>query len=272
MIYDVIIIGAGPSGATAAIYLKRTGLNVLVFYKDKGSLEFAKLKNFYGFTSVSGDILFDTGLSQLKELGVEVIKDEILSCTTDYMSKVSVFTSSETYEAKSLVIATGISRNKVKKEVQKYLGIGVSTCAFCDGPLYRGKTIYVTGTEPYLSHLKEELKFFSKDLVDINYDDIKELDGESRLQGVTLKDGTHLDINNLFLAVPFGSKTLSDNLGVMLDENQNIIVDQNGKTNIKMVYACGDVTPGVKQVVRASKDGMAVALSIIDDFKKNKNI
>ena len=270
MIYDAIIIGAGPSGATAAIYLKRTGLNVLVFYKDKGSLEFAKLKNFYGYLGVSGDNLFDRGLKQLEDLGVKVIKDEVLSCESDYMSKITVSTKDNTYEGKTLLIATGISRAKINKEVQKYLGIGVSTCAFCDGPFYRGKTIYVTGEEPYLTHLKSELSYFSNDLVDVPYEEIKDLTGLERLDGINLKDGRHLEVNNLFLAVPFGSKALSNTLGVMLDQDNNIIVDKDGKTNVDMVYAAGDVTPGVKQVVRASKDGMACALSIIDYLKKKK--
>ncbi len=270
MIYDAIIIGAGPAGATAAIYLKRTGLNVLVFYKDKGSLEFAKLKNFYGYTGISGDNLFDTGISQLKELGVDVVCDEVLSCESDYMSKISVSTKDNTYEGKTLLIASGISRAKINKEIQKYLGSGVSTCAFCDGPFYRGKTIYVTGEEPYLSHLTSELSYFSKDIIDVPYEEIKQLTGDMNLDGIILKDGTKILANNLFLAVPFGSKALSNTLGVMLDQDNNILIDKDGKTNVSMVYAAGDVTPGVKQVVKASSDGMRAALSIIDYLKKNK--
>ena len=108
--YDVIIIGAGPAGVSAAVYAKRGGLNVLVIAKDTGTLEKAKkIENYYGFKSITGEELYRNGLEQLKHLNIELVKDEVVQL--NYTKKFEVTTVNNVFESKYVVLATGVSRN-----------------------------------------------------------------------------------------------------------------------------------------------------------------
>ena len=215
MIYDVLIIGAGPAGVTAAIYLKRAGLNVLVLYKDSGSLKYATIENFYSYDSVKGEDLFNKGLSQLKANNIDVVNEEALA--VEGYNEFKITTTSREFYSKYLVIATGLNKGSIPKKYQSYLGSGVSTCAFCDGPFYKKKPVYVVGREPYLSQMKKELSYFTSDINELDDTSIDSLYGNDRIEGVLLKSGEKVNINNLFIALPLNSTALSNNIGVMVD-------------------------------------------------------
>ena len=266
MTYDAIVIGAGPSGVSAAIYLKRAGLNVLVIYKDGGSLSFSNIRNFYGYLEEDGKTLFAHGLEQLKTNNILSSQEEVIKVSGE-IGNFIVKTDHNSYYSFYLLIATGISRKNLPQFALDYLGNGVSTCALCDGPLYRKKKVYVTGKEPYLANTLEELSIFTDDINKVSLEDILSLKGDGHLEEILLKNGKSLETNNLFIALPFGSTSISNDLGVMLDSASNIIVDQNMKTNIKGVYAIGDATPGLRQVTKAAFQGMVAALAIVEDKK-----
>lgn len=268
MIYDVLIIGAGPAGVTSALYLKRSGVNPLVLYKDEGALKNAHIDNYYGYTDSSGKALFEIGLKQLDNLKIEQRKEEVLSV----IEKDGLFiakTSSSLYRGKYLIIANGTNRDSLPKSFSKFLGLGVSTCALCDGPMYRNQKIWVTGTEPYLKEILSELEDFTSNITVIDYDSIKDLVGDDTLKKIVFKNNEEIETRILFVATPTSAASFSNNLGILLDGNE-ISVGPNMKTNIDKVYAIGDTIKGTKQVSKAVYDGTVAALSIIREIRNEK--
>ena len=150
--YDVIIIGAGPAGVSAAVYAKRGALNVLVIAKDTGTLEKAKkIENYYGFKSITGEELYRNGLEQLKHLNIELVKDEVVQL--NYTKKFEVTTVNNVFESKYVVLATGTSRNVPNiRGIKEFEGKGVSYCAICDAFFYRNKNVAVLGSGNYAIH------------------------------------------------------------------------------------------------------------------------
>lgn len=177
IIYDSIIIGKGPAGIQAALYIKRSNLNVLVIGKDGGSLEKAeKIENFYGQGSISGKDLVNNGVEQIQQLGVQVLTDEVVgiefldsSVLSDYLDLNSDYELSEIsnlnikqdfifrvktlkseYLARTVLIATGTNRRTpLIKGLKEYEGRGVSYCAVCDGFFYKDKEIVIIGNGNY---------------------------------------------------------------------------------------------------------------------------
>lgn len=145
--YDSIIIGKGPAGISAGIYLRRSNFNVLVIGKDGGALEKTKsIDNYYGFSeTVNGKDLLEEGLKQAKRLGVLLDTDEVLSIEKgDYFT---IETRNNIYQAKTVILATGTNRNTPKiKGIKELEGKGVSYCAICDAFFYRNKKVAVLGS------------------------------------------------------------------------------------------------------------------------------
>lgn len=133
--YDVIIIGAGPAGISAAIYTRRANLKVMVLYHGRSELEKAeKIENFYGFPGgISGEDLYKRGIKQAKELGVELREKEVIDIALD-KNLYKVVTSNEEYKGKTIIIATGNKKiNPNIKGINQFVGKGISYCAICDG-------------------------------------------------------------------------------------------------------------------------------------------
>lgn len=147
MVYDVIIIGKGPAGITAGIYLKRANHKILIIGKDGGALEKTKaIDNYYGFSdTISGKDLLKQGLEQANRLGIPVQTDEVLGIEKgeDFV----VETRNNTYHTKTVILATGTNRNAPKiKGIKELEGKGVSYCAICDAFFYRNKSVAVLGS------------------------------------------------------------------------------------------------------------------------------
>ena len=158
VMYDVIVLGKGPAGIQAALYIKRASLNVLVIGKDGGALaKTDKIGNYYGFTQISGPELLEQGYKHAESLGIELIEEEVtgLSFGLEY----TVTTTQNTYQSKAVTIATGPPRATVKIPNLKELeGRGVSYCAICDAFFYRNKDVAVLGSGNYAIHEAEILK------------------------------------------------------------------------------------------------------------------
>ena len=271
--YDVVIIGQGPAGISCAIYLKRYNINPLVIAKDLGTLEIdTTIENYYGIQSIKGRDLINNGIKQAKELGIEIINEEVLDIVS-YPS-LEVITKNNKYQAKSIFLALGKSKEKVFiRGLKEFEGKGVSYCATCDGFFYRNKKIGIIGSGDYMLLELEVLKNLSKDIyvfsdkkmaiegVNMINEELVEVYGEDVLKGVkTTKNDYELDA--LFVAL--GSQTgltFAKHLGLFLDDKNNIVVN-NYMTNIDGIFAGGDVIGGLPQIVKAASDGANAALEI----------
>ena len=169
--YDIIIIGAGPAGISASLYAKRAGMNVLVLYHGTSELEKAhKIDNYYGFADgISGKELFDNGIKQAQNLGVEVLEKEITNIEMNVNADESenegqqviynVKAIDQTFEAKAVIIATG--NKKVRPNIPgivEFEGKGISYCAICDGFFYRNKNVAIIGNGEFALSEAEDLE------------------------------------------------------------------------------------------------------------------
>lgn len=284
--YDVIIIGAGPAGVSAAVYAKRGGLNVLVIAKDTGTLEKAKkIENYYGFKSITGEELYKNGLEQLKHLDIELIKDEVVQL--NYTNKFEVTTVNNVFESKYVVLATGVSRNVPNiRGIKEFEGKGVSYCAICDAFFYRNKNVAVLGSGNYAIHEAEILKPVAKSVtlltnneklvenrdIDLNVNEkkIREVRGYDKVDEVVFDDDTKEKVNGIFVAIGTASTNdLARKIGARV-ENNNIVVNENLETNVPGLYACGDCTGGILQISKATYEGTKVGLEIINKIKNGK--
>lgn len=284
--YDVIIIGAGPAGVSAAVYAKRGALNVLVIAKDTGTLEKAKkIENYYGFKSITGEELYKNGLEQLKYFNIELVKDEVVQL--NYINKFEVTTVNNVFESKYVVLATGTSRNVPNiRGIKEFEGKGVSYCAICDAFFYRNKNVAVLGSGNYAIHEAEILKPVAKSVtlltnneklvenrdIDLNVNEkkIREVRGYDKVDEVVFDDDTKEKVNGIFVAIGTASTNdLARKIGARV-ENNNIVVNENLETNVPGLYACGDCTGGILQISKATYEGTKVGLEIINKIKNGK--
>lgn len=273
--YDVIIIGAGPAGVSAAIYLKRFNRNVLVVGNNNSSLHLAtSIDNYYGLEAVSGKELYENGIKQLKSLDIDYQEANVLG--VEYMGSFVVNLDVNNYSAPYLVIATGKARNKLKiKNYQQFEMKGISYCAVCDGFFYRKKKIGIIGSGKYMEH---ELAFLSQMTQDITIftngeskvdssfkvvsEPILSFYGEDHLAGVETTNDKY-DLDGVFVAIgEMSTFDLVKHLGIEIDKNNNIVVDNDYQTNMSGLYAIGDAIGGILQVTKASYDGMMAAYTI----------
>lgn len=286
--YDVIIVGAGPAGISASLYLKRANLNVLVIFKGNGALEKAsKIENYYGLKEpISGKELLNIGIEQAKNLGVEIVKDEVTSITLeDYFT---VTTVNREYQTKKVILATGTNRKAPNiKGIREYEGKGVSYCAVCDAFFYKNKDVAVLGSGNYAIHEATQLKpvvnsvtiltngepmVENRDGVEFDIDEepIREFRGGNVIEEVAFKNQDTKKINGVFVAIGTASSSdLARKIGAVV-QNENIQVDENMQTTVDGLYACGDCTGGLLQINKAVYEGAKAALHIINAFKSEK--
>ena len=285
--YDVTIIGAGPSGISASLYTKRANLNTLVIYNDKSGLEKAeKIENYYGFENgIDGESLYNTGISQAKKLGVEIKKEEVLKIEIAE-NGFEVTTTKNTYTSKTVIIATGNKKNMPKiKGIKEFEGKGVSYCAICDGFFYRGKDVAVLGNGNYaisetndLINLAKQITILTngKEVPSIRAENVKvipkeirEVRGEERVEEIEFEDNSKLKIDGIFIAEgTAGTKEFAKKLGI-LTNGDKIIINEKMETNIPGIYACGDCTGGLLQISKAVYEGATAGLEVIK-YLKNK--
>lgn len=293
--YDIIIIGLGPAGVSAAIYAKRSNMKVLCIEKNAvGGLlnNINEIKNYPGYLNIKGPDLAFNMFNQLKELNVEIVYDTVTRVEHNKTFKVSV--TNNVYESKKVIIGIGRSARKLGISNEgKYLGKGLSFCAVCDGPLYKGKDVCVVGGgnsavqeaiylagivhKVYLVHrrdtfratnaLVEGLKKMSNIEI-ITNDNLKELVGQDKLESVVLESGRILNISALFTFIGyFPSTAFLSNLNIC-DENGYIIVNDNMETKEFGIYAIGDIIKqDYYQIVTATYDGTVAALNAIKAIK-----
>lgn len=279
--YDVIILGAGPAGISASLYTKRANLKTLILYNDESGLEKASLiENYYGFKNgITGEELYNTGIEQAKNIGVEVLKEEVVKIENN-IEHFNVVTTKNEYQTKNLILATGNKKNRPKiKGIEKFEGKGVSYCAICDGFFYRNRSVAVLGSGNYaISETNEliniadnitiltngkEAPEFRADNVKVDTKEIEEIEGTDKVEEVKFKDGTTIKTDGIFVAEGVaGSSEFAKKLGIITQKDK-IVVNENMETNIKGIYACGDCTGGLLQVSKAVYEGAKAGLEVI---------
>lgn len=281
MIYDVIIIGGGPAGISASLYLKRAKKRILIITKGYGALEKAeKIENYYGLEkNISGKELYEIGQNQAKRLGVEFIYDEVTGL--DFTEQFNVTTVNQTYNANKVILATGANRKSPNiKGIKEFEGKGISYCAVCDAFFYKDKDVAVLGNGNYAIHEAEQLKpivrnvtiltngediIENRNSIDFNIkkDKIRKFRGTDKIEEIEFENNDKKNINGVFVAM--GTATSSDlakKIGAMISDNY-IITDDNMQTNVNGLYACGDCVGGILQVNKAVYEGAKAALHII---------
>lgn len=288
--FDCIIIGSGPAGISASIYMARANLNVLVISKKESTLDKAeKIENYYGFENpISGKELKDNGIKQAKRVGVKILEKEVVgikySDDDSYEIIVANQSIKEKYLAKTVVLATGINRNKSSiKGIKEFEGRGISYCAICDSAFFRNKNVAVLGNGDYaieeieqllpvvnsvtmITNGKEPVEY-RNEKTDINTKKIREFRGYNKIEEIEFEDNSIQKIDGIFIAQGIASSVdFAKKIGAKV-ENNYIVINEKMETNVPNVYACGDCTGGILQISKAVYEGTVAGLEIIKKIK-----
>lgn len=288
MIYDVIIIGKGPAGISTSLYARRSNLNVLVIGLDDSALLKAKvIDNYYGTPHIEGKELFQNGITQAMNLGVEIKTEEVISIKKTEFTKFEVTTLTNKYLSKTVVIASGTKRTLPDiANLKEYKDKNLSYCAVCDGFFYRGRTAYVLGDGTYAVSEALELEknasevviltngkdlTVTSDKIKVETRKIKAFKGEDRLSQIVFEDEDTINVPSLFIAwKSAGGYDFARKLGASI-QNDKIEVNQKMETSIPGLYACGDVVGSPFQVAKAVYEGEIVGTSCSDYLKNTRN-
>ena len=279
---DILVLGGGPAGATAAIYAARAGKAVTLVYQDGGALARAeKIENFYGFPApIHGPALFERGLEQAEALGVTVLRAQVLGLGFG-PEGLEAETTHGTLSAKAVVLATGTQRRRPGiAGLDAFDGAGVSYCAVCDGFFCRGKQVAVLGAGAYALHEAGVLLPLAGQVtlltngesapdalpqgLQVDVRPVEALEGkEGILSAVRFAGGQSLEVSRLFVALgTAGSGDLARKVG-LLTEHGKIAVDVAMATNVPGLFAAGDCTGGLLQVAKAAAQGAQAGLSAV---------
>lgn len=295
--YDIIIVGAGPAGLTAALYALRANKKVLVLEaRSYGGqiINAAKIENYPGIAEVSGFDYATTLYNQVKKLGAEFKFETVIRIEEDK----SVVTKANTYKAKAIILATGSENRKLNlPNEDKFIGRGVSYCATCDGNFYRNKTVAVVGggntaleDAIYLSNLVEKLYLIhrrdefrgeeklvnelkTKENVEIIFNsNVVSLNGDKKLDSIVVEDNSgnkkELNVDGLFIAIGREPKNSVFANIIDLDENGYIKYTKDVHTNVAGIYVAGDAkVKELRQLTTAVSDGAIAATTAIKEMK-----
>jgi thioredoxin reductase (NADPH) len=286
--YDVIIIGKGPAGAQAGIYLGRAGFKTLILYKDGGSLEKADyVENYYGFGKpVEAKKLLQEGVGQARRFNVEFKEDQVVMLLPSEHS-VSVQGLKGEYVASYVVIAAGMTRRSLNVPGLRDLeGKGISYCVTCDGFFFRNKKAAIIGYTDYAEHELNNLLMFTKDVYLLTNGNNPEFDvpgeipvidkqigriyGQDSVEGVEFKDGSKQQFDGIFIAYGTADASSFSLKSGIATEKGKIVVDSSKMTNIDRIYAAGDCINTYMQVATAVSDGALAARSVTERLKEDR--
>lgn len=283
---DAIVIGAGPAGISASLYIKRAGHDVLVLYKDNGALEKAtKIENYYALPATGKQIAMQ-GIKQVQDLGIEIRKEEVVEIEYDYEQKFFNVKADKQYQTKTVVLATGNNRKTLNIEgIKKLEGKGISYCAVCDAFFYKNKDVAIVGNGRYaineINYLKNVVNSIvlltqgenppdTRGEIEVIPKKIAKIEGENKVEDVIFEDNTKRKLDGIFIALGTANATdFGKKLGLNIQQN-NIIVDNQMQTNMPGIFACGDCTGGLMQISKAVYEGTKAGLSVIDYLRKVK--
>ncbi len=286
--YDCIIIGMGPAGMNASLYAKRSGMNTLIIDSNApGGLlnKISIIDNYLGFTSISG---IDLALKMFEHIREEKVpyKIETVTSVKDNKDYKIIYTTKGEYKTKTVIFAIGRkpkSSSIVNEE--NFKNKGISYCAICDAPLYRNKEIVVLGggnsafeEAIYLSDFASKITIIARNQISA-YDElvkeakdkniniitnvlVKEFVGDDKISGVKLNNEDVINCDGVFIYYGYSADASFINNLNITNEKGYIEVDDNMKTSVEGIYACGDIIKkNVYQIVTACSDGAIAALS-----------
>ena len=295
--YDIIIVGAGIAGMTAAIYAKRAGKEVLLL--DEVSyggqiINSSSVENYPGFSSISGYELATSIFNQTQELGVSFKMERVVNITESR----KVITNKNKYQAHAIIIASGLRHRRLDVLGEdKFLGRGLSYCATCDGNFYKNLDVCVVGggntaledalylsnicNHVYLIHRRDKLRgdkylidlLNKKDNVSFIYDSVvKEICGDNKISSVLLLNKVtnkedSINVSGVFVAVGYEPSSNAFNNIINLDE-RGYIKSDDCTTNVSGIFVAGDVrSKKLRQLVTAASDG-AIAATLAVSYLK----
>ena len=295
--YDIIIVGAGPAGLTAALYAARANKKVLVLEaKTPGGqiLNAHLVTNYPGVKSIPGSEFAENLYNQVKDLGVEIKFETVLSIDEDK----KVITNKSNYKAKSIILATGADNKKLNIENEnKLVGKGISYCATCDGNFYKGKIVAVVGggnvaledalylsdiaSKVYLIHRRDSFKgaeltlneIEKKNNVEIIYNSsVIKINGDTRVESIVIKNNLEeeqtINTDALFVAIGQEPKNIIFKNIIDIDEKGYIVTEDGVHTNKKGIYVAGDAREKLlKQLTTAVSDGSIAATVAIKEME-----
>ena len=285
--FDSIIIGAGPSGLSAAIYLKNANKNILVIEKSTPGgkiLKAKKINNYLGIENLSPDEIAYNMYKQVIDLDVKISSEKVLKIEK-LEDKIKVITDKNEYFTKTILLSCGRIEKGLDININDDI-LGISYCATCDGSLYKNKVVTVIGNNLeskqdtiYLSSIAKSINYinYSKDDITFPQDNIKVFNNkkiininavDNKITNIVLDDNNVLETDGLFILNGYTPNSeFINNLDLKLD-NGYIVVDKNMKTNIDGIYASGDIIKkDLYQIVTAASEGAVAAISIIKDLK-----
>lgn len=301
MTYDVIIIGSGPAGLTAAIYAKRAQLNLVVIEKAGLSggqiINTYEIDNYPGSPGINGFDLSVRFREHADKLGAEFVSGEVTDFTLDGEIKIITMDDGKQYKAKSVIIATGgAPRHLDAPGEEKLSGMGVSYCATCDGAFFKNKAVAVAGggdvavedaiflaricKQVYVVHRRDQFraskslvtKLLAYENVTILWDSvINKINGEDRVESIDITNvktnvSHTYEVAGAFIAVGYSPASQSFKNVVATDDRGYIIAGENCETNIPGIYAAGDVrTKELRQIITAAADG-ANAITAVEKY------
>jgi thioredoxin reductase (NADPH) len=275
--YDIAIIGTGPAGLEAAINAKIRNKNIILFGNKELSSKISKapkVNNFLGFYNITGKELKNNFESHIKSMGISIIAERInnVYAMGDYFA---LMVNDKIYEAKTIILATGIEYTNPLKGEEKLLGKGVGYCATCDAPLYKGKTVVIVG---YNKESEEETNYVSElagktyyipmykgeynlnENIEIVKHKPVEIVGEDRVSKLILDQGEIVTDGIFMLRDSLSPDQLVPGLHI---EDGHIKVDRSMKTNIEGCYAAGDCVGKPYQYIKAAGEGLVAANSAV---------
>ncbi len=278
IIYDTAIIGTGPAGVSAAINLKIREKSIIWFGSKSMSSKIDKaahIANYPGFSTVSGQELNDAFKEHINELGLTIV-DKRVTNISNMGDKFMVLADNEIFEAKTVLLATGVVSSKGIEGEDAFLGRGVSYCATCDGMFYKGKTIaaYVEDDRAkdeidYLAGVAKKVYLFTKERMSGKFADnveamegrIKKISGKGRVEAIETVDGQELEADGIFIfrEAISPSKLLPD----LEMDGSHIVVNRKLETNISGCFAAGDNTGRPYQIAKAIGEGNVAAHEIL---------
>lgn len=288
--YDIIIIGSGPAGLSAAIYAQRACLDTIVIEKNGISggqvLNTWEVDNYPGFPGVTGFELSRQFREHANKLGARVVQDEVVQVELSGNVK-KVVCEEETYEARCVILASGAHHRTLEVPGEEELrGAGVSYCATCDGAFFRGRTVAVVGggdaaledaiflarmcEKVYIVHRRDKLRGAKRlqervqALENVEFvwnSETAAIEGNGQVEALRLRqtktgEEKRLDVDGVFIAVGIAPESELYAGQLELDEQGYIRADESGQTSVPGVFAAGDVrTKALRQILTAASDG-----------------
>jgi thioredoxin reductase (NADPH) len=295
MDYELAIIGAGSAGYSAAIYAVRAGIKTVIFDKSGGgglANVSPKIENYPGFESIPGMELMEKMKQHASKYADIHINEEVKKIDIS-KEEFNIATDKETYSLKAIILCMGTDYRKLNAPGEKELtGKGVSYCATCDGFFFKGKKVAVVGggntalieaiflkqigcEEVFVIHRRDQLraeKAYEDEAIEkgvqiVYGTHVDSINGQQKVEYLELHDvktnkKSNFPVDGVFVSIGEEPQNeLAKKLGVKLDERGFVTVDKQQRTNVKGVYAAGDITGGLRQVVTACAEGAIAALS-----------